>query len=214
MCDHPGSRCDTAEQRTVQSTFQMQSQLLKLKRYRGTAFSIKALQKGSGVSSTTECMMQRLTNLLPFGPYVVQAVDYLHSFSMGICKKMIMMVDAFVLSVFVPSVNLRTKDDARNRVDSRLGSMPPYRDLATFHTGYWESADTTSTTGAESLALASQYPIVLVEDAQLIPNKHDRKRILELIWRVVSIGRELRTPQYDRTICLLNSMTLIVVCLP
>ena len=194
-----GSRCGTAQPRTVTSTLLIQKELVQLRRHRAPAQDIKHVESTTGVNADVEPMLHRLTNLLPHrigGPYVVQAVDLLHSLHLGICTKLVNMVDALVLSVFVKGENLRSKDDCRNVVDSVLAHMPPFRDYITFKAGWWTASHAKGTNGAESVALLSQYAFVFVEDRQLIPDNRMRKKVLGLIWIVVEILRELRTPQW------------------
>jgi hypothetical protein len=196
MCTEPLSRCATATPRTVGSHLQMQCKLLKMMRYGATQKEVRTAESACSVNPKVECQIQRLTNLLPHGPFVVHAVDLLHSFNLGIAGVAIQLADALTLKVFQPSENFMTQDDARNRVDYRLGQFPPFRDLLTFGSGWWQANDSSTGSGGENLALLGQYPLALVEDSQLIPNRVMRTRLLHLLWGVVELGRELRTPQF------------------
>ena len=199
MCSLPGSLCGTARRRTVRSTLKRQVKLMNMKRYGATLTQVAAAQQGTSINPAVECMSHRLQNLIPEiigGPYVVHVVEILHSFNLGVAARAVALADAYVNYVMQPTENCETPDDARFRVDTRLGAIPPMRRLLTFKSGWFEANDSGTASGAENVALLLQYPFVLVEDDTLIPDQQARTRLLELLWGLVMLGQELRTPQW------------------
>ena len=88
---------------------------------------------------------------------------------------------------------------------------PRHSGIPTFEVGWWESQNTSATTGDESTALAEQLAFTYVGDSLLIPDTETRTRLLALHWNVVSIGRELRTPQsVGRLLQFTHSWTLVL----
>ena len=89
------NRCGTAAPRTVVSTLSVIYELLKFKRYGGSATTEKQggvpePGEGTAIRHNVECMMSRVHNLLPHsigGPYCVHAPDKLHSFDLCVARK-------------------------------------------------------------------------------------------------------------------------------
>ena len=86
----------------------------------------------SPVAIDVECMLHRLTNLLPSQlgfPYIAAALDFLHAFCTGIATKVIAIVDAIIMTHFQKDSVTRTRDDARGLMDGSLSQVSPFLDL-------------------------------------------------------------------------------------
>ena len=81
-------------------------------------------------------------------------------------------------------------------MDIRLSKLPPFRDLPTFTSGWWESKNTNAVKGDDMMALCRSLAFTYVGDELLIPDAATRIRCLKLHWLFLIISRELRTPQW------------------
>jgi hypothetical protein len=117
----PDSACAQNEDRSAEYVLGLQSQLLQVRRAQGVS-AATALAQHTGVCWDVECFLLRCGSLFPRdcgGPHAAFPPDYLHSWSLGIAKKFLLVLEAFVLKSRRKTRHCSTIDDVRNRMDSK-----------------------------------------------------------------------------------------------
>ena len=96
-----GMTCATARQRTVSHYAQQQAAFITALRCGATKASVNERAKGTGVAFNVQCMLQRASTLMPHevgAPYSLFATDLLHSLNLGVARKLVMQINALMLS--------------------------------------------------------------------------------------------------------------------
>lgn len=215
---NPDFRCHLSEKRTVQSVVSEQARLVHLARTGGTRSEVASRASKSGIDHSVQCMLSRLSTVFPHevdGPFSAFFPDALHSLLLGLAPKMIKLVDAVLMLSFNKKIFdvLKSKDDAKVRMDTRLSRYPSFPGLERFNSGFWEGRGTSTPSGQTNRALVMYLMFVYLEDKALVSDCALRTRLLTLHYSVSRFIEELHTPQgyTDQELCDLDAEVVLML---
>ena len=193
-----GATCPAAERRTPLKVAQIQGEIMKVARTKGLGAADK-LEKKYGVRSGVEVMLCRLPSLVPHksgGPFSLFGTDLLHVLDLGVTKKFLAMLDAFMIKFRQKGADseIQSKEDVRSRVDQVVASVPTHPGELTFDLGWYGGEGDGGGSASENAALLKLAYFAYVSDPGLIYDDERRQRMLRMHKLLIEVGQELRTP--------------------
>jgi len=189
--------CENSQPRTIEYVLKKQLEIHYFRKY-GFIYQAEAAAKDTGVNSAVEPLLHRLVNLMPFGPYSINPVDFLHSGGLGMNKMTCTFVDDVIRKnrVTLAGTLTRTVEDYRYVMDEKLGKIPVMRDLPSFPSGYWHTADAKGGSAKNNKALCILLPFTYLDDNRLIFDDNIRNRLLLMHWNINMYCSTLQMPQW------------------
>ena len=159
------------------------------------------MEKKYGVRSGVEVMLCRLPSLVPHksgGPFSLFGTDLLHVLDLGVTKKFLAMLDAFMIKFRQKGADseIQSKEDVRSRVDQVVASVPTHPGELTFDLGWYGGEGDGGGSASENAALLKLTYFAYVSDPGLIYDDERRQRMLRMHKLLIEVGQELRTPQW------------------
>ncbi len=191
--------CATAKLRTPLGHLRDQARLMQMARSQGKT---RANEEGRELRTRYRVpnALLRLTNLMPHGdcrgPFGVNGLDILHGLRTGVFDKLVKFTDNIVLKYFGKTKDVRTSEDVRDLMDSRLSQMGSWYGSVNFRMGFWGNGDGGGLKGHEVTALVRLLPFTIAGCPIMIQDHALRKKMLHTIWHLIRLLAEFETEQF------------------
>lgn len=192
-------RCCTARLRTPGAYLATQASLMTLSRMEGKTRA-DAEAKKCRVKYRVPNALMRHRNLLPHGEarssFAVNGFDILHGFRTGLLVKLRIVLEEISFKFFAQNAVVRTTEDIKALVDSRIAMMGNWYGFLNFKAGFYGSGDSGGLKGSENTILCRLLPFAFAGCPILIGAAPVRKKVLSHYWDAIRLLAELETEQY------------------
>ena len=190
--------CGSAPLRAPLSYLTEQSRLMLVERMECKTTAEDQAKKAN-VAYKVPNHLYQLRTLLPWslgGPHGVNSCDLLHGFKTGIVEMMNKAKDSYVNAYHGRTESVKTLEDIRHELDSRLSQMGDWYGHPSFKTFFWGRGDTGGLKGAENVALFRLSIYTLAGCKLMIANDTKRKFFLKVMWDLAMLLGQIETEQF------------------